>query len=104
MASLSAEQAKVEALARFQAPAPEHINCGQAVLCYALLRLDEDPEAHHAGQVFRGRHRRHGRDLRGIERGRARAGSARRALAERGIEQPQTTADQLKAVLRDFTD
>ena len=77
MASLPADQAKAEALARFQAPAPEHINCGQAVLVYALLRLDEDPDSITRGQVLRRRHRRHGRDLRGAERDRPGAGRAR---------------------------
>ena len=35
---------KAEALARFQSPPPEHINCGQAVFCYALLRLEKTPK------------------------------------------------------------
>ncbi len=45
MPSFSAEQAKAQALARFEDPGPGHINCGQAVLCYALLRMGEDPES-----------------------------------------------------------
>jgi C_GCAxxG_C_C family probable redox protein len=103
MASLSAEQAKVEALARFQAPPPEHINCGQAVLCYALLRLDEDPEGITQARYFGGGIAGMG-EICGVLNGAALALGVRdRALAELGIEQPQTTADQLKAVLRDFT-
>ena len=104
MASISAEQARAEALARFQAPAPEHINCGQAVLCYALLRMDEDPEliseAHYFGGGISGMG-----EICGVLNGAALAlGMRDQFLAERGIEAPQTTADQLQAILRDFAD
>jgi C_GCAxxG_C_C family probable redox protein len=37
------EQAKAEALARFNDPGPDHINCAQAVVCFALLTLGHDP-------------------------------------------------------------
>jgi C_GCAxxG_C_C family probable redox protein len=104
MASISAEQAKAEALARFQAPAPEHINCGQAVLCYALLRLDEDPEAITQARYFGGGITGMG-EICGVLNGAALALGVRDlALADRGIDAPQATADQLKAILRDFAE
>jgi C_GCAxxG_C_C family probable redox protein len=43
MAAITQEQAKEEALARFADPGPGHINCAQAVLCYALLVDGHDP-------------------------------------------------------------
>jgi C_GCAxxG_C_C family probable redox protein len=102
MASMSAEQAKAVALARFQAPAPEHINCGQALLVYALLRMGEDPdlitEARYMGGGVAGMG-----ELCGVLNGSALALGVRdRFLEERGVEGPQATADQLKAILRDF--
>jgi C_GCAxxG_C_C family probable redox protein len=102
MASIPPEQAKAEALARFQAPAPAHINCGQAVLVYALLRMDEDTElisqAHYFGGGISGMG-----EICGVLNGTALAlGMRDQFLAERGIAEPQGTGDQLKAILRDF--
>jgi C_GCAxxG_C_C family probable redox protein len=104
MASISAEQAKADALARFQAPAPEHINCGQAVLYYALVRMDEDPELITEARYFGGGISGMG-EICGVLNGAALAlGMRDQFLAERGIEGPQATADELKAILRDFTE
>jgi C_GCAxxG_C_C family probable redox protein len=104
MASMPAEQAKAEALARFQSPPPEHINCGQAVLCYALLRMGEDPELITQGHYFGGGVTGMG-EICGVLNGTTLAlGMRDQFLAERGIEEPQETPDQLRAILRDFSE
>jgi C_GCAxxG_C_C family probable redox protein len=102
MASIAAEQAKAEALAQFEAPGAAHINCGQAVLLYALLRLDEDPEQVMQAKYFGGGITGMG-EICGVLNGLALALGVRDlALAEQDVDSPPATADQLKAVLRDF--
>jgi C_GCAxxG_C_C family probable redox protein len=102
MASVPPEEAKSEALARFQAPAPEHINCAQAVVCYALLRMDEDVDLITEARYFGGGISGMG-ELCGALNGLALAlGMRDRFLAERGIAGPDSTGDQLKSILRDF--
>lgn len=54
MSVLAPEEAKAEALARFNDPGPAHINCAQAVLCFALLTLGKDPDMVTAGRYFGG--------------------------------------------------
>jgi C_GCAxxG_C_C family probable redox protein len=104
MAYLSAEEAKAEALARFGAAGAAHINCGQAVFVYALLRLDEDPEKITEAKYFGGGITGMG-EICGALNGAVLALGVRDvALAERGLEPPADTADQLKAMLRDFTE
>ena len=44
MSRITLEEAKAEALARFNDKGPDHINCAQAVVCYALLVLGRDPD------------------------------------------------------------
>ncbi len=44
MTGFTPEQAKAATLARFTDPGPNHINCAQAVLHYALLVLGRDPD------------------------------------------------------------
>ena len=103
MPSFSAEQAKAQALARFEDPGPGHINCGQAVLCYALLRMGEDPEsimyARYVGGGIAGMG-----EVCGVLNGTALALGVRDlALTERGVKEPPSAADQLKEIVRDFT-
>jgi len=43
MEGLTAEQAKADALSRFNDQGPDHINCAQAVLRFALLLQGHDP-------------------------------------------------------------
>jgi C_GCAxxG_C_C family probable redox protein len=102
MASMPAEQAKAQALARFAAPAPEHINCGQAVMVYALYRLDEDPDMITQAKYFGGGITGMG-EICGALNGAALALGVRDlVMSEKGLEPPADTADQLKAILRDF--
>jgi len=104
MAPLPAETAKAEALARFQAPPPEHINCGQAVLMYALLRLDEDPDSITNAKYFGGGFSGVG-EMCGALTGAALALGARDlAMTDRGMEPPADTPDQLRGLLRDFSE
>ena len=42
MAGLTPEEAKADTLARFIDPGPDHINCAQAMVHYALLVMGED--------------------------------------------------------------
>jgi C_GCAxxG_C_C family probable redox protein len=44
MTRITLEEAKAEALARFADKGPDHINCAQAVVCFALLVLGRDPD------------------------------------------------------------
>jgi C_GCAxxG_C_C family probable redox protein len=102
MASLPPDLAKAEALARFQAPAPEHINCGQAVYDYVLLRLGEDTELITQARYFGGGIAGMG-EICGVLNGAALGlGMRDMVLTERGEETPADTGDQLKAMLRDF--
>jgi len=102
MASMTAEQAKAKALTRFKEPGAEHINCGQAVLVYALYRLDEDPDLiAHAG-YFGGGVAGLG-EICGALNGSALALGVRdMVLKEKGLEPPAATKDELRAILRDF--
>jgi C_GCAxxG_C_C family probable redox protein len=104
MVSLPADLAKAEALARFQAPPPEHINCGQAVLAYALLRLDEDPDAIAEAKYFGGGIAGMG-EICGVLNGLVLALGVRDlALSDRGEQPPADTPDQIRAIYRDFAD
>ena len=102
MVSLPADLAKAEALARFQAPPPEHINCGQAVLVYALLRLDEDPDAITEAKYFGGGIAGMG-EICGVLNGLALALGVRDlALSDRGEQPPADTPDQIRGHLSRF--
>jgi C_GCAxxG_C_C family probable redox protein len=102
MASLDPEQAKSEALARFKKSGPDHVNCAQAVVAYALMRLDEDPEWIAAAGYMGGGIAGTG-DVCGAMNGTALSlGIRDLALKERGVEDPPSSSDQLQGILRDF--
>jgi C_GCAxxG_C_C family probable redox protein len=101
MGSMPPEQARAYALARFRGPEPERINCAQAVLVYALLRLDEDPDTTQA--KFLGGGVTGMGEICGALSGLALALGVRdQVLATRGVNRPTTTANELKALLREF--
>jgi C_GCAxxG_C_C family probable redox protein len=54
MARMPPDQAKADILTRFTDPGPDHINCAQAVLRYALLVRGYDPELVKSAQFFGG--------------------------------------------------
>jgi C_GCAxxG_C_C family probable redox protein len=102
MTSLPPDQAKEQALARFQDPGPNHINCGQAVLCFALLRMGEDPELITEARYFGGGIAGMG-EVCGVLNGAALAlGMRDLALIRRGVKEPPSAAEPLKAILRGF--
>ncbi len=102
MTSLPPDQAKAQALARFQDTGPDHINCGQAVLCFALLRMDEDPELIMDARYFGGGIAGMG-EVCGVLNGTALALGVRDlALIRRGVKEPPSAADSLKGIVRDF--
>ncbi len=104
MSPIPPDIAKAEALARFEAPAPEHINCGQAVLLYALLRLDEDPDQITEAKYFGGGFAGTG-EMCGVLSGLALAlGERDVALTDRGEETPADTPDRMRAILKEFQD
>ncbi|MBN1630043.1 MAG: C_GCAxxG_C_C family protein [Thermoleophilia bacterium] len=44
MARITLEEAKAEAVARFNDRGPDHMNCAQAIVYFALLVLGRDPD------------------------------------------------------------
>lgn len=54
MTAWAPEQAKTEALARFNDPGPDHINCAQAVVCFALPTLGADQHLVQAARYLGG--------------------------------------------------
>jgi C_GCAxxG_C_C family probable redox protein len=104
MPSLPAHQAKEQALARFDEPGPGHINCGQAVVCFALLRMGEDPELITYAKYFGGGITGMG-ELCGALNGAALALGVRDlVLIRRGAAEPPSAADALKDILRGFAE
>jgi hypothetical protein len=102
MPSVSTEQAKAEALARFQDPSPNRINCYQALLCFALLRMGEDPsfvtDARYMGGGVAGMG-----ELCGVLNCIALiCGIRDHTLMKRGLREPPSAADALKQNIRDF--
>jgi C_GCAxxG_C_C family probable redox protein len=97
------EQAKANALARFAATGPDHINCAQAVVAFALEMMGEDPDliltAHYLGGGIAGMG-----EACGAVTGAALALGLRdyhRVGSDSNTEDP--TRDLLKTLLRDFT-
>ena len=104
MTKVSAEAAKAEALARFEDQGPAHINCAQAVLCFALRLADEDDDLLTIAKYMGGGVAGMG-EICGALSGTALALGARdRALVEQGTADPPSAADALRAILRDFGD
>jgi C_GCAxxG_C_C family probable redox protein len=54
MARITPQQAKADALARFNDPGPGHINCAQAVVGFALLLLEHEPNLVTVARYFGG--------------------------------------------------
>ncbi len=102
MPSLSTEQAKADALARFQDPSPTRINCYQALLCFALQRMGEDPsritEARYMGGGVAGMG-----EICGVLNCMALIlGIRDYTVMKRGVQEPPSAMDALKQNIRDF--
>ena len=54
MAHKTPEEAKAEALARFEDQGPDHINCAQMVVCFAALVMGRDPDLITTARYFGG--------------------------------------------------
>jgi C_GCAxxG_C_C family probable redox protein len=102
MTSTVQEQAKANALARFGATGPDHINCAQAVVAFALEMMDQDPNLVAVAAYFGG-------GIAGI--GEACGALTGVALAlglrdysrdEGAVKDPDPTRDLLQALLKDF--
>jgi C_GCAxxG_C_C family probable redox protein len=103
MPSVPADQAKAQALARFEDSGPGHINCGQAVLYFALKRMGEDPGSITLAGYLGGGIAGMG-EVCGVLNGMALSLGVRdQVLARRGVKEPPSAAEQLQGILRDFT-
>ncbi len=104
MPSIPVDEAKAQALARFQDQTPAHINCGQAVVYFALLRMGEDSQLVTHARYLGGGVAGMG-EVCGALNGTALAlGMRDLALMRRGEVDPPSAADALKQVIRDFRD
>ena len=102
MTTITAEQAKTDALARFADPGPDRLNCAQAVLRFALLVMGHDPDLVVAARYFGGGMARMG-DACGAVTGAVLAlGLRDYYLPERGSDDLVPTMERLQTVLRDF--
>jgi len=54
MTTMTPEQAKTEALARFSDPGPDHLNCAQAMVCFATLTSGWEPDVVTGARYFGG--------------------------------------------------
>lgn len=54
MVDMTLDEAKIQALARFEDRGPDHINCAQAVVCFASLVMGADPELITVARYFGG--------------------------------------------------
>jgi C_GCAxxG_C_C family probable redox protein len=104
MPSIPSDQAKAQVMDRFKDPGPGHINCGQAVLLFALLRMGEDPESITDAKYLGGGVAGMG-EICGVLNGTALAlGMRDLVLSRRGVKEPPPALDPFKEVLRDFAE
>ncbi len=97
------EEAKANALARFGATGPDHINCAQAVVAFALEMMDQDPDLVATAGYFGGGIAGMGEAC-GAVTGAALALGLRDYCRDGGaVKDPDPTRDLLQALLRDFT-
>jgi hypothetical protein len=102
MPSLSTEQAKAEALARFQDPGPNHLSCYQALLCFALHRMGEDPSRVDEARYMGGGVACMG-EVCGVVNCMALVlGIRDHTLIKRGVQEPPSPMVALKQNFRDF--
>jgi C_GCAxxG_C_C family probable redox protein len=102
MAQIAQEQAKTHALARFAATGPDHVNCAQAVVAFALEMMEEDPEFVVTGRYFGGGVAGMGEACGAITGAALALGLRDNRESETDADRPGATTDQLKALIRDF--
>jgi C_GCAxxG_C_C family probable redox protein len=98
------EQAKANALARFGATGPDHINCAQAVVAFALEMTDEDPDRVRIAGYFGGGIAGMGEACGAVTGAALALGLRDYGRANRDDEAEAVTRDRLKALLHDFAD
>jgi C_GCAxxG_C_C family probable redox protein len=102
MPSIPADEAKAQALDRFKAPAPAHINCAQTVFYYALLRMGEDPGLITAAGYMGGGGVGMGEMCGALSGTTLSLGMRDLFLERRGMRESEPAADGLLQIFRDF--
>lgn len=97
-----AAEAKAEALARFEDQGPAHINCAQAVLCFALRVTGEDDDLLTVAKYLGGGIAGMGEACGALTGAAMALGVRDRALAQAGSAEPPPAVDGLRAIVRDF--
>jgi C_GCAxxG_C_C family probable redox protein len=103
MTAMSTDEARCDAMARFDDPGPDHINCAQTVVRFALSTLGHDPDLMTTARYLGGGIAGMGETC-GAITGAVLAMGLRDSL--QGEEDPALrarTADQLKELVRAFT-
>jgi C_GCAxxG_C_C family probable redox protein len=102
MAQISQEQAKANALARFAATGPDHVNCAQAVVAFSLEVMEQDPDLLVIGRYFGGGLAGMGEACGAITGAALSLGLRDYCDSRTEPDRPGLTTDQLKAIIRDF--
>jgi C_GCAxxG_C_C family probable redox protein len=102
MTRVTAAQAKAEALARFEDQSPAHINCAQAVLCFALRLNGEDDDLLALAKYLGGGVAGTGEACGALTGAALALGARDRVLAQPGSAEPPSAVDGLRAIVRDF--
>lgn len=102
MTGITPEQAKAEAMARFKDPGPDHINCAQAVLCFALLVQGHDPGLLTTARYFGGGVAGMGETCGAISGTALALGLRDMHLTEEAPELRPRTTDRLQELIRGF--
>jgi C_GCAxxG_C_C family probable redox protein len=97
------EEARTEALVRFNDPGPGHINCAQAVVCFALLVQGRDPGLLTAARYFGGGVAGTGETCGAITGAALALGLRDMHLAEEAPELRPRTTERLQELIRGFT-
>jgi len=101
---MTPEQAKAEALVRFNDPGPDHINCAQAVACFALLTLGADQELVKAARYLGGGVAGTGETCGAVTGTALALGLRDMPVTDKDSEETATrTREYLQGLLRDFT-
>jgi C_GCAxxG_C_C family probable redox protein len=104
MTRLTPQEARADTLARFKDPGPNHVNCSQAVVRFALLVLDMDTDLVTVARYFGG-------GIAGMGEVCGAVSGAAMALGMRDmdlvVESPELrhrTTEQLQELIRSFSD
>jgi C_GCAxxG_C_C family probable redox protein len=96
-------QAKADALARFGAEGAEHANCAQTVLLFGLRLLEEEDELLLVAKYLGGGLSGAGETCGALTGCALALGARDRAWIRLGLTPPEDSPDELRRILRDFT-